>query len=176
MHFQGLLDRPTDPKLVVYKKQAGQAGQDVTERNNATAAPGGAGSTVDSNLYQNEQYLNQAGNPLAYQDFQKQLGGGPAGDMGLSNYSGFSGGQPPRIKSDFASSRKGARDLAGETAELTAKRPSLMQNMANARDPRHPYVHPADADGARSTRSFAKTQEEMWSEFRNHFRNPNRPV
>ena len=77
MHFQGLLERPTDPKLVVYKKYAGPTAQDVTDRNNATAVPGGAGSTADSHLYQNEHYLNTAANPLAYQDFQKQLGGGP---------------------------------------------------------------------------------------------------
>jgi hypothetical protein len=69
MHFQGLLDRPTDPKLVVYKKQLAANPLDVTDRNYATAAPGGAGSNADSHLYQNEHYLNTAANPLAYQDF-----------------------------------------------------------------------------------------------------------
>jgi hypothetical protein len=61
IHFQGLLDRPTDPKLVVYKKMTGSGSQDVTERNQATALqPGGPGSTADSNYYQNEQYLSNA--------------------------------------------------------------------------------------------------------------------
>lgn len=95
--------------------------------------------------------------------------------MGRSNYSGLSG-QQQRIKSEFASSRKGAtQDLRGEHAELTTKRPSLMQNMASADQHHRVPAHPQDAEGLKSTRSFlGKTREEMWSEFNNHFRDPNR--
>ena len=110
IHFQGLLDRPTDPKLVVYKKMGAPTVQDVTERNQATAPqPGAPGSTADSHYYQNDQYLSNAANPQAYQDFQRQFGGPQAANLGMSNYSGFSAGQaqPPRIKSEFSSGRKG---------------------------------------------------------------------
>ena len=94
--------------------------------------------------------------------------------MGLSNYSGFSAGQHPRIKSEFATSRKGAaQDLRGEHTELTSKRPSLRQNVGSSGRQRAGFP-PHDTD-AKSQRSLARTQEEMWSEFNRHFRNPNRP-
>lgn len=48
--------------------------------------------------------------------------------------------------------------------------------MGSSALPKPPPV-PQDAEGMKSTRSyFAKTQEEMWSEFNHHFRNPNRPA
>ena len=103
--------------------------------------------------------------------------------MGLSNYSGFSAGQqqPPRIKSEFSSSRKdgGPQDMRGEFhgGNMATKRPSLMQALGSQGNqkgiPRPPQYENADV---RSNRSyFAKTQEEMWHEFNNHFRDPNRP-
>jgi len=116
-------------------------------------------------------------NPAAYQDFQRQLGGGTTGNMGLSNYSGFSGTQQTRIKSEFASSQKGgAQDMRAENAAITSKRPSLMQNLNSQRPPK-PYVNEDNAEVMKSTRSFlAKTQEEMWADFNGHFRNPDRPA
>lgn len=60
---------------------------------------------------------------------------------------------------------------------MATKRPSLMQALGSQGNqkgiPRPPQYENADV---RSNRSyFAKTQEEMWHEFNNHFRNPNRP-
>lgn len=51
-----------------------------------------------------------------------------------------------------------------------------MQALGSQSNPKT-FSRPAnDAGDARSTRSYlAKTQEEMWSEFNNYFRNPNRP-
>ena len=101
--------------------------------------------------------------------------------MGLSNYSGFSAGQqqPPRIKSEFSSSRKDGpqHDLqADHEGNITTKRPSLMQALGSNSNPKTIPRPPYEAADVRSNRSyFAKTQEEMWSEFNNHFRNPNRP-
>lgn len=94
--------------------------------------------------------------------------------MGLSNYSGFSAGQQPRNKSEFATSRKAVgQDLRGEDANFTAKRPSVRQNLGSSGHQRAGL--PAHDTEAKSQRSLARTQEEMWSEFNRHFRNPNRP-
>lgn len=94
--------------------------------------------------------------------------------MGLSNYSGFSAGQQPRNKSEFATSRKGvAHDLRGENTELMSKRPSVRQNVGSSGRQRAGL--PAHETEVKSHRSLARTQEEMWSEFNRHFKNPNRP-
>ena len=62
MHFKGLLDRPTDPVMVVYKKQ----NEGETD---------GAEPYRKSRLYQNETYQNMSESSTKYNDFMKRMGG-----------------------------------------------------------------------------------------------------
>ena len=65
MHFQGLLEDPTDPKMVIFKKQQASV--------LGGADPYGRGPSDVMNSYQNEHYQNQHDNPASYQDFQRQF-------------------------------------------------------------------------------------------------------
>ena len=73
MHFQNLLNKPTDPVMVVYKKKE-----------------------TDKPDYQNGEYQTMSENSTMYNEFQKrmQAPGSRENAMARSNYSGFSGSGP----------------------------------------------------------------------------------
>ena len=70
MHFQNLLNKPTDPVMVVYKKKE-----------------------TDKQDHQNGEYQAMSENSNIYNEFQKrmQAPGSRENAMARSNYSGFSG-------------------------------------------------------------------------------------
>ena len=81
MHFQNLLNKPTEPLMIVYQKQRDNIPNIGTASQNAESH------------YQNDNYVNMSENSTMYNEFKKrmELPGGSAGQMGMSNYSGFSG-------------------------------------------------------------------------------------
>lgn len=70
--------------MIVYQKQ-----RDNIPNNGVGTASNAGGESH----YQNDNYVNMSENSTMYNEFKKRMEvpGGSAGQMGMSNYSGFSG-------------------------------------------------------------------------------------
>lgn len=73
MHFRGLLENPTDPMLVVFKKQQ-ENFADVTAEFTAGGSIGSASQHMPRGNYLNDQYVNATENSTRFNDFMKKIG------------------------------------------------------------------------------------------------------